>query len=156
MTTDKRIGKKVAPFVLKDNTEAPGIHYDSGPYIGKIKNNFDPTASGALQVWIPDLTGGDENDAKYWRTVNYASPFFGASSQEVEVKKNTYTKVRHTYGMWFTPPDVGVTVLCVFANGDRSQGHYIGVVPEQGVGHMVPAIGASSAYVAENQNQADY
>lgn len=146
MTTDKRIGKKVAPFVLKDNTEAPGIHYDSGPYIGKIKNNFDPTASGALQVWIPDLTGGDENDAKYWRTVNYASPFFGASSQEVEVKKNTYTKVRHTYGMWFTPPDIDNFVICTFIAGDPLRGFWFACVPAQLGHHMVPAIGASKNY----------
>jgi hypothetical protein len=55
--------------------------------------------------------------------------------------------------MWFTPPDVGVTVICIFVNGDRSQGFYIGVVPEQGLGHMVPAIGSVPVARADIQNQ---
>ena len=61
--------------------------------------------------------------------------------------------------MWFTPPDVGITVLCVFVNGDRSQGFYIGTAPDQSIGHMVPAIGAApvaTQVIAENENQAVY
>jgi hypothetical protein len=46
--------------------------------------------------------------------------------------------------MWFTPPDIGVTVVCIFVNGDRSQGYYIGVIPEDGIGNQVPAGAASS------------
>jgi hypothetical protein len=65
----------------------------------------------------------------------------------------------NSYGMWFTPPDVGITVLCVFVNGDRSQGFYIGTAPDQSIGHMVPAIGAApvaTQVIAENENQAAY
>jgi hypothetical protein len=58
-----------------------------------------------------------------------------------------YTRNQNAYGMWFTPPDIGITVLCVFANGDRQLGYYIGVVPDVGVGHMVPAVGSSANYV---------
>ena len=58
--------------------------------------------------------------------------------------------------MWFTPPDVGITVVCIFVNGDRSQGFYIGVIPEQGLGNMVPAIAASTRYVTGNKNQEAY
>ena len=54
---------------------------------------------------------------------------------------------QNAYGMWFTPPDIGITVLCVFANGDRQLGYYIGVVPDNGLGHMVPAIGSSAKYI---------
>jgi hypothetical protein len=61
--------------------------------------------------------------------------------------------------MWFTPPDVGVTVVCIFINGDRDQGYYIGVVPEQGINHMIPAIGAATNFVPSdpaNVNQLTY
>ena len=58
-----------------------------------------------------------------------------------------------SYGMWFTPPDIGLTVICIFVNGDRSQGFYIGVVPEQGLGNMVPAIGSVPKPWADIQNQ---
>ena len=82
--TDRRIGTKVPIFARRE--DAPGMRIDSGPYIGKIKNNLDPTMTGRLQVWIPDL-GGDEENALNWRTVSYASPFFGASGQEPDNKK---------------------------------------------------------------------
>jgi hypothetical protein len=58
--------------------------------------------------------------------------------------------------MWFTPPDIGIQVLCVFANGDRQLGYYIGVVPSDGLGHMVPAIGGSTNKVIANKNQEAY
>ena len=34
-----------------DASQTPGIKVDSGPYIGIIKNNVDPTRQGRLQVW---------------------------------------------------------------------------------------------------------
>ena len=45
--------------------------------------------------------------------------------------------------MWMVPPDVGVTVIVVFIDGDPSQGYWIGCVPSKFSNHMVPAIGAS-------------
>jgi hypothetical protein len=54
---------------------------------------------------------------------------------------------------------VGVTVVCIFINGDRDQGYYIGVVPEQGINHMIPAIGAATNFVPSdpaNVNQLTY
>ena len=85
-TTDRRIGKKV-PLTSR-REDALGVRIDSGPYIGKIKNNFDPTRTGRLQVWIPDIGAGDEKDPTNWRTVSYASPFFGATPQKNENDKN--------------------------------------------------------------------
>jgi hypothetical protein len=68
----------------------------------------------------------------------------------------SYPGNQNSYGMWFTPPDIGIQVLCVFANGDRNLGYYIGVVPSNGIGHMVPAIGAVRSYVSGNKNQETY
>jgi hypothetical protein len=43
--------------------------------------------------------------------------------------------------------------MCVFVNGDRSQGYYIGTIPDQGLGRMVPAIASVPVTQAEIQNQ---
>jgi hypothetical protein len=60
--------------------------------------------------------------------------------------------------MWFTPPDIGTKVLCFFVNGDPSLGYYVGCIPEVGLNHMLPAMGASpkSQYVTGNKAQATY
>ena len=77
MAIDHRIGSKVIKAARRE--DAPGTRVDPYPYIGIVKNNLDPTRSGRLQVYIPDL-GGPEDDPKNWRTVSYASPFSGYTS----------------------------------------------------------------------------
>jgi hypothetical protein len=47
------------------------------------------------------------------------------------------------------PPDVGVNVLVIFADGDPAQGYWIACVPAKNANHMVPAIAGST------QNQLD-
>jgi hypothetical protein len=143
--SDKRIGRKLPLFVRRE--DSPGVRLDSGPYIGKIKNNLDTLRAGRLEVWISDL-GGKEDDPHSWRTVHYASPFFGSSSQESDEKgnlkkENNFKSVRHTYGMWFTPPDVDNFVICTFIAGDPMRGFWFACVPNQLGQHMVPAIAAS-------------
>ena len=134
-----------------------GTPAEFGPFYGIVKNNVDPTRSGRLQVYISTFSDGDENDSSKWTTVSYLPSFFGSTPNNPGSQgPGTYPGNINSYGMWFTPPDLEVQVLCIFANGDRSQGFYIGVVPEQSVGHMVPAIGASTNFVAENANQAAY
>ena len=144
MASDKRSGKKVPEYVRRE--DSPGLRLDSGPYIGKIVNNIDYTMSGRLQIWIPDLGAGDETNPSNWRTVSYASPFFGSTTQDVIVpgdkasQENSFTKVRHTYGMWFTVPDIGNLVLCTFVAGDPMRGYWFACVPNQLGHHMVPGL----------------
>jgi len=140
-TTDRRVGKKV-PLAFR-REDALGVRIDSGPYIGKIKNNFDPTRTGRLQVWIPDIGAGDESDPSNWRTVSYASPFFGATAQHENDKNNKFKNVKHTYGMWFTVPDLDNFVICTFIAGDPMRGFWFACVPNQLGQHMVPAIAGS-------------
>jgi len=140
-TTDRRVGKKV-PLTFR-REDALGVRIDSGPYIGKIKNNFDPTRTGRLQVWIPDIGAGDETDPSNWRTVSYASPFFGATAQHENDKNNKFKNVKHTYGMWFTVPDLDNFVICTFIAGDPMRGFWFACVPNQLGQHMVPAIAGS-------------
>jgi len=60
--------------------------------------------------------------------------------------------------MWFTPPDIGVNVLCFFVEGDPTQGYYVGCIPEQGINRMIPAIGSvpNSQAQTQNANQQTY
>jgi hypothetical protein len=135
-----------------------GVPAEFGPFYGKVKNTVDSIRSGRVQVYIEAFADGNENDSTKWTTVRYLPSFFGSTPYNpAKTGIGTYIDGNsNSYGMWFTPPDVGITVLCVFVNGDRSQGFYIGVAPDQSVGHMVPAIGASSAFVTENENQGTY
>lgn len=135
-----------------------GVAADFGPFYGIVKNTTDPLRSGRIQVYLPTFGDGNEDDPSKWTTVSYMPPFFGSTPYNPGSQGfGSYIDGNsNSYGMWFTPPDVGVTVLCVFANGDRSQGYYIGVVPDQSIGHMVPALGAVENFVPENENQAAY
>lgn len=151
-----RIGSTALPEYFK-REDSPGFKYDSGPYIGIVKDNRDPTRSGRLQVWISDF-GGQEDDPRFWRTVSYASPFLGSSTQDPYIKgqnskgsdKNSFKTVRHTYGMWFNTPDIGNHVLCVFASGDADKGYYFASVPNQLGHHMTPALASSKNVDPEN------
>lgn len=139
MSTDKRFMRRIPQWAKQEET--PGIKLNNGPYLGVVKNNFDPTRSGRLQIWIPDL-GGDENNSRNWRTVAYASPFFGQTLQ-TENKNNKFDSVNHTYGFWAVPPDIGNWVLAAFIGGDPGRGFWFACIP-QNLGHvMVPGVAAS-------------
>jgi hypothetical protein len=144
-----------------------GVSAESGPFVGTVVNNVDPTRAGRLQVYIETFSGivpkGQsvfDTDKSLWRTVRYMSPFYGStppiggSRGQVNNPGKFLQSNPHSYGMWFTPPDLGVQVLCFFAAGDPSQGYYIGCIPEPGIAHMIPAVGASAKYQTENATQA--
>jgi hypothetical protein len=139
-----------------------GTPAEFGPFIGVVKNNVDPTRQGRLQVYIEQFAGPDPEDKTLWRTVSYCPSFYGATPPQPGKKGNTdgvggYLDGNpQSYGMWFTPPDVGVSVLVVFAGGDPNFGFYIGCIPDAGMTHMIPAIGASKAFDIENSDQKSY
>jgi len=149
MSTSNYVTRQTGEFVQRESTE--GARYDAGPYIGIVKENRDPLMTGRLQIWIPEF-GGIETDPKYWRTVNYASPFLGATYQDpfaqeapsaTATDKNSFKTVRHTYGMWYNVPDLENWVLCTFVGGDPARGYWFACIPNQ-VGHfMVPGIAAT-------------
>lgn len=132
-----------------------GAAADPGPFIGIVKNNVDPTRSGRLQVFVGNAAdGAASDDASTWRTVSYLSPFYGVTQHSGSAAgEGSYVGNRHSYGFWFTPPDIGTRVLCFFAEGDPNQGYYVGCIPEPGLTHMVPAIGAVSQAKRDNAKQ---
>ena len=117
---------------------ADGVRVNSGPFVGIVKANNDPTYSGKLQVYITEL-GGDPTDDKSWRTVSYSTPFYGVTNHR---DGGDYTGSPHSYGMWFVPPDIGVKVLCTFVNGDPLRGYWFACIPEFPYAHMVPGLSA--------------
>ncbi len=141
MSTDRRARNKVAAWANRASGDS-GINLDSGPYVAVIKSNIDPTRCGRLQVFIPDL-GGDENNVQNWRTVSYASPFFGATYQPEASKNTSIDNVHQTYGMWMVPPDIGNEVLCTFVNGDPGRGYWFACINKHLSHGMVPGIGAT-------------
>lgn len=143
MAEDKRQGRKTPAYT--DRERIAGTKLDAATYLGIVKDNYDPTRSGRLQVWIPDFGGTqnetEANDPVFWRSVSYASPFFGATFQSSKSDRNSFETVNHTYGMWMVPPDIGNQVLCTFVNGDPSRGYWFACVNPTLSHNMVPAIG---------------
>jgi len=141
MAQDKVTGNKTSKNYNRENI--PGIKFDTATMLGIVKDNISPARDGRLRVWIPDF-GGDETNPSFWRTVNYASPYMGTTYQPTTSLNNNYTGVVHSYGMWFTPPDIGNQVLCTFVNGDPDRGFWFACVSGVLSNWMLPAIGSSS------------
>lgn len=139
-----------------------GQSAEFGPFIGVVKNNVDPTRQGRLQVYIEQFGGKNPDDQTLWRTVSYCPPFFGSTPPQTGKIGNTNDTGTYlggnpqSYGMWWTPPDLGISVICFFVAGDPNQGYYLGCIPDAGVNHMVPAIGSSKNYEVQNDNQKSY
>ena len=142
MAIDHRVANKVIKNARREDATATRV--DPHPYIGIVKNNSDPTRSGRVQVYIPDL-GGPEDDAKNWRTVGYASPFMGYTDQVQKTTDrpsldNRFDTVSHTYGMWMVPPDIGVQVIVLFIAGDPMRGYWLACVNPNLSHFMMPGI----------------
>ena len=118
------------------------------PVLGVVKNNIDSTRAGRLDVYIADFGAPNPNDSKSWITVSYMSPFFGSTPASGAMDDfGTYTQNPSSYGMWFSPPDIGSTVVCLFINGDVNYGYYIGSILPPELLQMIPAIGATENVV---------
>jgi len=137
--------------------DAGGAPAESGPFVGLVKNNTDTTRTGKLMVYNEFLSGPDENDPAGWTPVSYVSPFFGSTNgSSSETGEGAFAQNKHSYGMWFTPPDVGTKVLFVFANGDPNIGYYLGTVVNEDAHHMVPAIGSTSNITQTDRSSTPY
>lgn len=129
-----------------------------GMYIGEVRQVLDSTRSGQVKVWIEDFAGPDKTNPDLWRPVSPVSPFYGTTNPpaEQETGEGSYVLNKQSYGMWFTPPDIGTQLICFFASGDSNYGYYLGAVVEPGINHMLPAIGASKNYKLDNSGQQPY
>ena len=147
---------KVSGTTAANKPDAGGKISVNYPVKGLVKNTIDANRSGRIQVYVADF-GGTEDDDKSWTTVQYMSPFFGMTPGDNAPDSNndgTFKTNHHSYGLWATPPDVGSEVICIFLNGKKDFGYYIGGIPKTGSHHMVPGIGSSTKITA-SESEAD-
>lgn len=129
-----------------------------GSYIGVVKNNVDPSRSGRLQVYIQHRGSADPNSPQNWQTVIYCPSFYGTTPVGSQAGTGAFLQGNpQSYGMWFTPPDIGTQVLIVQVAGEP-MAYYVGCVPTLYATHMVPAIGSvpKDQAVTQNSAQAKY
>jgi len=137
--------------------DAGGGVIRSVPVLGEVKNNIDSPRAGRIDVYIADFGAPSPDDKSSWITVSYMSPFFGSTQPSAGSKDKdygSYTTNPTSYGMWYSPPDIGSTVVCIFINGDINYGYYIGSVLPPELLQMIPAIGASDNIVP-NKGEAE-
>jgi uncharacterized protein (DUF2345 family) len=140
-----------------------GNNIGSGPYLARIVNHLDPSFMGSLEVTLLREQGNSIGEDQQTYVVKCAMPFFGYTGFEFMGNNNAksstldaYNDTQKSYGMWFVPPDVGVTVLVVFVDGDPSQGYWIGCVPANFANNMVPAIAASKSVDISEEDKKRY
>lgn len=119
---------------------------DQGIHLAKVVSHLDPLYLGTLEVTLLKKQGNNIAEDTQTTFVKYAPPFYGVTGFPFQgSNKEDINDTQKSYGMWMIPPDVGVTVLCVFVDGNIADGYWIGCVPDKFANHMVPAIAASDA-----------
>lgn len=150
--TARRYNAVVPDFAITE--KKPGVRIDPGPHIGVVKANIDPLRKGRLSVFIESF-GGDPYDETNWRVVQYSSPFFGQTPNTEfsgKARNNDWVNTTHSYGMWFTPPDLETRVICMFINGDPDNGYYMGCIPQGHSQHPVPGHATSSTARSDDKD----
>ena len=121
-----------------------GANLGSGAYLAKVISVLDPTFNGRLKVTLLKDQGNELGVEGKTYVVNYASPFFGYTPFEaMGMNQTDFKDTQQSYGMWMVPPDVGVTIMIMFIDGDPANGYWFACVPPRFSNHMVPAIGAA-------------
>jgi hypothetical protein len=121
----------------------------TAPYLAKIIGHLDPTFQGGLEVTLLRVSGNQIGDETQTYQVKYAPHFYGTTAYEYMGKNNTFDDSQKSYGLWAVPPDVGVTGIVIFINGQPDHGFWIACVQDKFVNHMIPSIGASKNFTTE-------
>lgn len=134
MSTERRL-----PYNKTFDKKLEGIQ------LATVIGHADPQFGGRLKVSLLRDQGNTIGEAPY--SVSPAFPFFGNTAYEFQGNNlEDFNDTQKSYGMWFVPPDVGVTVMVVFIDSDPSQGYWIACIPPSFAHRMVPAIGADTNY----------
>ena len=136
----------------------------TGVYSARVVSHLDTAFMGGLEVTLLKSQGNQVGNDTQTYPVQYAPPFLGYTTFE-SMGQNTcdksstidaYNDTQKSYGMWFVPPDVGVTVLVIFVDGDASQGYWFACVPSKFVNNMVPAIAGSESIDMDKSDKTAY
>jgi predicted chitinase len=129
----------------------------SGPWLGIVTNHLDPTYMGGLEVSLVKGTMGELNLQNETLIVRQMTPFYGVTPISAEgTNSANFNDVQKSYGMWFVPPDLGTTVMCIFIDGDPNQGYWMGCVPEPFQNHMIPGIASSQSVAITPEQERKY
>jgi len=140
-----------------DNRSKESAGIGSGPYLARVVSHLDPTFMGGLKVTLLRYQGNTVGDDTQSYIVRSAPPFFGSTPYEFMGKNPAdFGDTQKSYGMWMIPPDIGVTVIVIFIEGDPSQGYWIGCVPPRYSNYMVPALGASTNVILSEEDKKKY
>ena len=128
---------------LSNQIEKPALNRI---FIGVVKDNRDVERMGRLRVFIPEL-GGNPSDESKWFTVQYCSPFAGATNPLTTIKDSTqYTGSQQSYGFWAVPPDLENLVVVCFINGEPNKGVWLGCLYQTNMNYMTPGMPAGKSY----------
>jgi hypothetical protein len=119
-----------------------------GPFLARVVSNLDPTYMGILEVEILRPVGASSSESQLHQ-VKYMSPFYGVTSVHAIGENNDFNDTQKSYGMWMVPPDVGVTVIIIFIDGDPKRGYWIGCVQDESMNFMVPGLAATESVVED-------
>lgn len=142
LDTNSRTTKPTSNEQMHNAGRMPSLF---GVFVGYIKRADDVQRNGRLQVWIPEF-GSLPDDEAGWITVNYCSPFAGATNVDASDQNNfqTFKGTQTSYGMWMIPPDINNQVLVMFVSGDMARGIWIGSLYNQFMNNMVPAMASDA------------
>jgi hypothetical protein len=125
-----------------------------GPYEAIVVSHFDPYQMGSLEVQLLKSTSSGNTPEVSGQTiiVKYLSPFYGVTNLGHNTKNEGYSSTQKSYGFWAVPPDIGTTVLVVFAEGRITNGYWIGCVQDSFMNFMVPDGRPSTTYNSKGEN----
>jgi len=112
----------------------------AGPFLAKVIGHLDQTFMGGLKVQLLRTTSSADNDSQDGEivTVQYASPFSGATPIYGAGGADNYSNTQKSYGSWAVPPDVGSKVLVTFVEGRRDFGFWFACVQDDFMNFMIP------------------
>lgn len=139
-----------------DSQEAGQGSLKTAPYLAKVVSFLDPTFQGGFEVSLLRDSGNQIADETQTYIVKYASPFYGTTAYEFMGKNVSHDDTQKSYGFWAMPPDVGVTGLVIFINGNAAAGYWIACVQDKFINHMIPAIGGSKNYKGDGYDQGEH
>ena len=118
-----------------------------GPFLAKIVSHIDTKFMGGLEVELLKIIEEGNNTLTSGQTaqVKYLPGFYGVTPSIGTSDNEGYSHSQQSYGMWAVPPDIGNIVLVMFIEGNRSQGFWLGVVPDEYMNFMIPG-NASTTY----------
>lgn len=135
----------------------------NGMYMARVISHLDSTFMGGLEVQLLKDQNNTPGEDAETQIVKYAPPFFGYTPFEFMGKNDGsnstldgFNDTQKSYGMWFVPPDVGANVLCMFINGDPSEGYWFACVPGRYINNMVPAIAGTTENVLDAEDKKRY